>query len=239
MTAPPPSIPLRFAEPVTLVGGGLLSRARLDEARSLAAHLIAADGAGDLLVSWGLMPAAVIGDMDSVADPFEWAARETAFLQISEQDSTDFEKCLYATEAPFYIAAGFAGGRADHMLAVFHTMLALPDKRVVVLGEHDAIALIPPRHALEVAVTPGVRVSLFPLRPVTCLRSAGLHWPVDGMEMAPGVQSGTSNRAAGPQIMVETAEAGLLILLPPDHVNALVAALSAIWSGADAAARPA
>ena len=112
-----------------------LTAEMIEEALMVAPELVAADGAADTLVTMGRCPAAVIGDMDSIASPSDWQTGTTRFLLLEEQDSTDFEKCLYASSAPFYVAAGFTGRRVDHMLAVFHAMLAHPEKRVVLLGE--------------------------------------------------------------------------------------------------------
>ncbi|HET7409287.1 MAG TPA: thiamine diphosphokinase [Paracoccaceae bacterium] len=218
------ALPLVFRRPVTLVGAGVLTRDMLDEALALAPELVAADGGADRLAGWGLAPAAVIGDMDSVADPERWRG-SSRVLQLPEQDTTDFEKCLYATEAPFYIGAGFTGARVDHMLAVLHAMLARPGKPVVLLGEADAIALLPPGRVIGVDLAPGARVSLFPLAPVRGTHSAGLTWPVEGLEMAPGVRIGTSNIATGGRVELGFDAPGAVMIVERRHLAALIGAL--------------
>ena len=65
-------VSLQFDGPVTLAGGGALDAAALGEALALAPVLIAADGAADRLAALGRDPVAVIGDMDSLADPARW-----------------------------------------------------------------------------------------------------------------------------------------------------------------------
>ncbi len=106
-------LPLRFETAVTLVGAGALDRAMVEAAHRLAPVLIAADSGADRLAEMRLSPRAVIGDMDSIADPERWRAGPAAFVHLAEQETTDFEKCLYATEAPFYLAVGFTGRRID------------------------------------------------------------------------------------------------------------------------------
>lgn len=213
---------LVFERPVTLVGGGTLTRDVLDEARALAPELVAADGGADRLADWRLVPSAVIGDMDSVGDAERWRAGPTRLLQLAEQETTDFEKCLYATRAPFYLGVGFTGGRVDHLLAVLHAMLARPEKTVVLLGEAEAMALVPPRGALGLALQPGARVSLYPLRPVTGTHSRGLLWPVEGLAMAPGTRIGTSNVATSAEIEIAFDARGALLLLERRYLAALV-----------------
>jgi len=218
-------LPLRFDTAVTLVGGGALDHAAVEAALRHAPALVAADGGADRLAEMRLEPRAVIGDMDSVADPERWRAGPGHFVHLAEQDSTDFEKCLYATEAPFYLAVGFTGRRVDHTLAVFHALLSYPAKRVVILGEDEVSALVPAGRALRVSVTPGARVSVYPLLPVTAVRSRGLAWPIDGLALAPGSRIGTSNRASQPVIEMEFDGPGALVMLETAALGALVGAV--------------
>jgi thiamine pyrophosphokinase len=219
-------MPLVFERPVTLVGGGALGRDMLEEARALAPELVAADKGADRLAAWGLVPAGVIGDMDSVGEPDRWRAGPTRFLQLAEQETTDFEKCLYATRAPFYVGVGFTGARVDHLLAVLHAMLARPEKTVVLLGEAEAMALVPPGRVLGLAVEPGARVSLFPLRPATGTHSRGLLWPVDGLAMAPGARIGTSNIATAAEVEIAFDGPGALLMLERRYLGAVVRAVT-------------
>lgn len=219
--------PLKFSEPVCLVGGGALTRAMLDEAMAVAGVLIAADGAADRLTDWGLTPAAVIGDMDSINDPDHWRDGGCEFIELPEQDSTDFGKCLYATDAPLYLAVGFTGKRIDHMLAVFSTMLEMPDKTVVLVGEAEVAALVPSGKVLELALAAGAIVSIYPLAPVTGIASAGLDWSVDGLSLRAGAQVGTSNRACADTVRLGFDGPGALLMLERPYLGALVNALGA------------
>ena len=224
--------PLIFNRPVTLAGGGALDRQMLDEALALAPALVAADGAADRLAGWGLVPEAVIGDMDSLADPAAWHGGGARLVALDEQDTTDFEKCLYATEAPFYVGAGFTGRRLDHTLAVFHALLARPDKLVVLLGEHEAVGLLPAGRRVGVAVAPGVTVSLFPLLRSVGVASAGLEWPIEGLDMEPGRAIGTSNRAVAGRIELAFDRPGMLVMVPRRFAGGLLAGLRAAQASA-------
>jgi thiamine pyrophosphokinase len=218
------SPPLIFERAVTLVGGGPVSRDMVERSLTLAPELVAADGGADRLAEWSMMPAGIVGDMDSIAEPERWRTARTRFLQLAEQHTTDFEKCLYATAAPFYIGVGFAGGRADHFLAVLHTLLARPEKTVVLLGEEEAMTLVPPRRPIHLSVEPGARISLYPLQPVTGTHSRGLLWPVDGLAMAPGGRVGTSNVATACQVELAFDGPGALLMVESHHLASLVTA---------------
>lgn len=219
-------LPLRFESAVTIVGGGALDRTMVEAARHHAPVLIAADGGADRLAEMRLDPHAVIGDMDSIADPDRWRAGPVPFVHLAEQDSTDFEKCLYATEAPLYLAVGFTGRRVDHTLAAFHALLTYMRKRIVLVGEDEVCALAPGGMALRLAVTPGSRVSVYPLLPVTATRSRGLTWPIEGLAMAPGRRIGTSNEASQPVIEMEFDGPGALVMVERAALGALVGALT-------------
>ena len=220
------TLPLVFRRPVTLVGAGPLTRELLHAAIAIAPELVAADSGADRLFEWRLVPAGVIGDMDSVAEPARWQAAPTRFLRLAEQETTDFEKCLYATLAPFYIGVGFTGPRTDHLLAVLHAMLARPEKTVVLLGAAEAMALVPPGRVLALALRPGGRVSLYPLRPVTGTHSRGLLWPVDGLAMAPGARIGTSNVATAARVEIAFDGPGALLMLERRYLSTLVRAVA-------------
>lgn len=220
------AVPIIFERPVTLVGGGALGRDLLEQARALAPELVAADSGADRLAEWHLVPAAVIGDMDSIADPERWRAGPTRFLHLAEQETTDFEKCLYATEAPFYVGVGFTGTRVDHLLAVLHAMLARPGKTVVLLGEAEAMALVPPGRVIGLPVEQGARISLYPLQLVNGTHSRGLRWPIEGLAMAPGTRVGTSNVATAPHVEIAVDGSGALLLLERRYLDTLVEAVT-------------
>ena len=49
------------------------------------AHLVGADGGGDVIARAGLHPEAIIGDFDSLEDPDAWEGK-TELRQIAEQE---------------------------------------------------------------------------------------------------------------------------------------------------------
>jgi thiamine pyrophosphokinase len=215
-----------FKEPVTLVGAGALHPESLALAVELAPTIIAADSAADHLAALGYTPHAIIGDMDSIADPSKWEnLPQTTFFRVEEQDTTDFEKCLYATEAPLYIACGFTGGRTDHFLACLHGLLARPEKRVALVDGNDSMMFLPANKSIEFTLQPGARVSLMPLSPSRCLMAEGLQWPVEGQELAPGTLVGVSNRCTTGQIKLKFDRCGILMITEESLLQQLIAAM--------------
>ena len=198
---------------VTLLGGGAVASADVALALTLAPTLVAADGGGDHALALGLMPRAVIGDMDSLSAP---AAQMLAgrIHRVDEQDSTDFGKCLRLVRADFYLGLGFTGLRLDHTLSALNEVAARPARRVLLIAEEEVIFRAPTRLTLN--LNPGERLSLYPMG-LARGRSIGLRWPIDGITFTPGGRIGTSNEALGP-VHLEI-EGPMLVMLAKDRLT--------------------
>lgn len=185
----------------------------------MAPDLVAVDSGLVLAMGAGTVPQAVIGDMDSV--PPDVLSRIDGARQhlVSEQQTTDFDKALRNLETPVVIGVGFCGGRIDHQLAAFHTLLLHADRPCVLLAESEIILLAPPRITLGCA--PDEIVSLFPLRPCAG-HSTGLQWPIEGLRFDPARFVGTSNRALGP-VEIEMHAPAMLLILGRHHLKQVVA----------------
>ena len=207
--------------PLTVIGGGDIDSDALQCALSLAPICVAADGGADTALSANVELAAVIGDMDSISEAARAQIPHNRQHLIAEQDSTDFDKVLRSVAAPLVVAVGFTGGRIDHELSALHTLVAKADRLVVLLAREDIIFLCP--SVLSLPLPEGTRVSLFPMRAARG-RSRGLHWPIDGIEFAAGLRSGTSNRATG-HLHLEFDEPGMLCILPKRFIRPVVSAL--------------
>jgi thiamine pyrophosphokinase len=207
---------------ITLAGGGPFGRRDLDLCLKRAPVAVAADGGADRLLRLGVTPQAVIGDFDSISD----AARQRIPVEsqhlVPEQSTTDFDKALCAIAAPFVLALGFAGARLDHGLAAMHTLICHPDQRCILVGPSDLAFAAPPW--LDLALAPGEPLSLFPMGPVTG-QSAGLEWPIAGLEFSPAGQIGTSNRVVARRVVLEFDRPGMLVILPRHRLDAAIRAL--------------
>lgn len=203
------------SEPVTLVGGAEAAITLLHKALALGPTLIAADGGARLALAHGLLPEAVIGDLDSISGTVRAALPASALHRVAEQDSTDFEKCLMRIDAPLILGVGFSGARVDHQLAVCNALARWPQKRCVLVGADDVMFLAPPSMALD--LPEGCRVSLFPMGAVEG-RSEGLNWPIDGLVLTPDGQIGVSNFVVGP-LQLSVTGPKLLVILPLEHLG--------------------
>ena len=207
---------------VTLLGASAVCTEDIEEILRLAPVLVAADGGAERALTMGRMPDAVIGDFDSLPHLVREKIPTERLHHVTEQESTDFEKCLRAIEAPLILALGFAGQRLDHELAVYNALVRHPARRCIVIGSHD-VAFHAPR-ALDLDLPAGSRLSLFPMGRVEG-SSAGLRWPIDGISFAPDGRVGTSNDVTGP-VQLRFDSDGMLVIAPRAALSAVMVGLS-------------
>ncbi|WP_112321430.1 thiamine diphosphokinase [Oceanibium sediminis] len=219
-----PNIRYSTTDPLTLAGGAPFSAGTLRRALALAPEIVAADGGADLLRAAGAMPRAIFGDLDSLDMVETWQNSDVAMFKIVEQETTDFEKCLYSLSAPLILGIGFLGGRIDHAYAAMAALVRYPAQKVVLLGEHDLVIPVP--RALSLELEAGTTVSLMPMAAIRATESVGLEWPVTGMHFAPDGKIGTSNRATGGAMRLGFDGPGMLVSLPLSTLEQVVAALS-------------
>jgi thiamine pyrophosphokinase len=215
---------LQFDCPVLLAGPADVDFALLEKFRHRKFPLIAVDGGANRLLARGIKPDAIIGDMDSL-DKSGKLDSGIKLIELSEQESTDFEKSLYTIDAPLFLALGFTGNRLDHTLATLHAMVEYHgSKKIYLLGKKD-ISFVQSGN-FKLAAIPGQALSIFPFGPIRFSSSAGLVFPLNGLELAIGTKIGTSNCANAASVLIEPTPAcqntPYLISLPVDAIDRLI-----------------
>lgn len=193
-----------------IVGGANFSEELFKEVYDNKIPIIAADGGVNFLTEKNISPELVIGDLDSVSEQKIQNIKPEKIIRISEQDSTDLEKVLFNTQSPLTIGIGFLGSQIDHELAALSALVKFAHKKIIFIGEHDIVFLVPPSFSLR--SFDGMRVSLYPLDEVK-VHSDGLQWATDGLTMKPTGQLGTSNKAIGKSIHLAPDKPKLLLIL--------------------------
>ena len=207
-----------YNEPVTLIGGAQSGNDEISTAIRLAPRIVAADGGAAHVIAAGYRPERVIGDLDSLSADLRVSLADVV-EQVSEQETTDFEKCLMRMDAPRILALGFMGGRIDHQLAVLNVLARYADRRIVLFGAEDCAAVVP-ETGLSLTLPVGDRIALMPLG-ASQAWTTGLRWNLDGQSLAPDGMISSSNEVAGP-ITVRTTGP---VLLSTTRAN-----LTALWS---------
>ncbi|HEY4201844.1 MAG TPA: thiamine diphosphokinase [Devosiaceae bacterium] len=215
---------LVYDDLLVIVGGGSLDAGLLRRLAAQGAHLVGADGGGDAIAAAGLVPEAIIGDLDSLVDAASWGERTTV-VRVKEQITTDFEKCLYSTRAPVTVALGMTGRRFDHTLSAISAVTRYArERRIILVDESDiALAVSGP---FGFAAESGERVSVYPLLPIEFLSSSGLLYPLNSLRLEAGGLIGTSNAASAERVEIVPADqTPWLLILDRRHLDGLVAGI--------------
>lgn len=176
-----------------IIGGGEVDVTLLKKLHRRGAMVVCADGGAQICQQAGIVPAAIIGDLDSLVDRGKWE-KETMVFELREQVTTDFEKCLYSVEAPTTVCLGVSGKRLDHTLAALDVLARYSiEREMAIVSEFDLVMASNNHFTFEVDM--GGRVSIHPILPVLFEESKGLKFALDGLQLSPGYQLGTCNRA--------------------------------------------
>lgn len=215
-----------FSETVTLLGGGDLTDETVSDLLTRAPNLVVCDGAATGALAMGVMPDAVIGDMDSLDAETRARLDPGRVHELTDQDTTDFDKALRSIRAPLILGAGFMGQRLDHELACYNALVRHPDVRCILVGGHDICFHLPARRRLFMDLKIGSRVSLFPMAELD-VHTDGMEWSFERLTLAPWGRVGTSNIARG-RVVVEADRDGLLVILPRAALDDAITALRAL-----------
>lgn len=217
LISPMADVHLTSNEPILLIGAGPAPASVLKSAHGLYQRVVCADGGLAHAQAAGIVPDLVVGDLDSVDLATLGPAQ---VVQTPDQNLTDFEKALAAVDAPAVLAAGVLGGRLDHQLATFSTLVKTP-RPVVAFDGDVAVFQVPPLQDVAVPVPKGAPVALYPLVAVTCT-SQGVRYPLDDAAMAPDGLISTSNHMAADTWHLHASGPGLLAIVPVSCLPDLV-----------------
>lgn len=176
--------------------------------------VIATDGAADTLLTLGIKPGIVIGDMDGIRNDTLASLPEDAIVKSDDQDSTDFQKALdYATDAlqaKNVAVLAYEGSRVDHMLSSLFTPAPYADTMSIRFVGREAQVLVMGKGTHEFPAKAGLRISLLPLGAVTIETATGLTYPIDGLTLFVGGRDGISNEATHDAVTLEISSGALL-----------------------------
>jgi len=177
---------------------------------------IGADGGANRLLSLGLKPDFVVGDLDSLTEANRKQFQASQLHLIADQETNDVSKVLEFCHQRGIKAVhllGMQGNRTDHFMACLDACFGFKNLLAISLwNEAERMDLSTGRWA---AVLPlGTTVSLIPaFGPVTEINSWGLDYALAGRSLCPGQPpSGVSNLSVQPDVRIEFSEGTLLVV---------------------------
>lgn len=182
--------------------------------------VLAADSGADLLAEAGIVPHALIGDLDSVSP--EQKGGTAKLVEDLDQETTDCDKLLTYAESQGFeeiTLAAVEGDRLDHVIATVQSAAKAAIR--VRLGLRRGVGwVIRGGERLFVPAREGRLVSLLPIESCRGVTLSGVQWPLENADLSPGGRSSVSNRATSSRVAVGIAEGSALLVveLPPEEV---------------------
>lgn len=188
-----------------------------------AAHVVAADAAGEWCVGLGRVPDFVVGDFDSADERAEERLAELGVCierHPADKDSTDLELAvdlaLRHWALPVTLTAAFSG-RIDHTLAALGLVTrAGRSARIAEPGWRAWVCC--PNDPLRLNLPIGSTYSLVALEPCAGVSAKGGRWELTAHELSPLTGRGVSNEAVGDELTVSL-ESGSLVVFAIEDVG--------------------
>jgi thiamine pyrophosphokinase len=180
--------------------------------------VIGVDGGTSHIVSFGLTPHILIGDMDSLPESAinRYVSNGTQVMRYSpEKDETDFELALdQALQQGFreILVLGALGGRTDHMLANLLVPIEYLKKADIRLVRGtEEITYIHSKSTIH--GKSGETLSLIPISGDVCgIETTGLRYALKSETLGFGKSRGVSNELAADTATISV-ESGILICI--------------------------
>lgn len=140
--------------------------------------VVCCDGAANSYIAWGKVPAAIVGDCDSLSAKIKEKYSNIIHIQ-TEQDTNDLSKAFYfclSLGKKDIVILGATGKREDHTLGNISLLVKfMEEAQVVMLTDHGVFNPIKENVTFE--SYPNAQVSIFNMG-CTSLRAKGLVYPL-------------------------------------------------------------
>jgi len=146
--------------------------------------IVCCDGSTQNLVLTGLIPDAIVGDMDSLSDDLAIMFADR-ICPDRNQDTNDLTKAVsWCSEMAYknVVIVGATGKREDHTIGNI-SLLAEYIREMNVIMVTDTGILIPFLKSSTISSFPGQQVSIFSIDPETKVTSHGLRYPLSGTKI--------------------------------------------------------
>jgi len=205
-------------EPILLLGGGSYKEKQIKKYLNLANFIIAVDGGANKLKN--IKPKYIVGDFDSLKNKKIWKEKGVKLIKIKEQDTTDFEKCLYLFNSKLFICLGFSGKRLDHFFSVCSSLIKYSEKKIILINKEDIIFHVPKK--FEVDLPTKTRISFFSFNYKNKIMSKGLKWDLDKADLFFSKSTSISNLNVDRKVVINCSDRGMLGVLPKKFIKNLV-----------------
>ena len=202
---------------VVLANGFPPSRETVQHLLARATLLVCADGGANLARRYGLMPDAIVGDLDSVAAETLAHYRDVALVRDEDTERTDAEKAIDWAMArePFeeVTLLGASAGRLDHVVGHVALLRRYRGRTRLVL-EDDAARAWLGTGAISIDEPVGTVVSFFAIGGKAAgVTTENFRYPLTDRTLELGAQDSVSNVVAARPARIRVAQGDLLVVV--------------------------
>ena len=179
--------------------------------------VLCADGGADTAHAYGVIPYAVVGDLDSLSlNACAEALSERVIRIDADNTGTDVQKVLrYAVDLGISEAklVGFTGGRTDHWLWNLSMLKLFGDAMCLcIIDDYCEVRLV--RGTVKMLAQTGQKISLTPLGgEAVGITTRGLKFALNGESLALGVRDGISNEVTDSPVEIRVERGDLLVVV--------------------------
>ncbi len=142
--------------------------------------IVCCDGGTGSLVNCGMVPDAIVGDMDSLSEDLTVRFADRIYVDKT-QETNDLTKAIMWCHNSGYndiVIVGATGKREDHTVGNI-SLLAEYSKYVNVMMVTDTGIFMPYHGSSIISASPGQQVSVFSIKPETEITSVGLKYALN------------------------------------------------------------
>jgi len=196
-----------------IANGEAPPKKRLTMLLKRASFVICADGGANTALKMGIMPDAIVGDLDSIHAEALVKFRRVPLYEDRNDETTDLEKAiLWAIQSNYdhlTIVGGF-GKRVDHTVGNIGVLRKFyPDAIITLVDDSGELSYVGREYSFE--AEKGDVVSLIPLNRCDGVTTTGLRYPLDGESLELGVREGTSNVVLSSPVCIKVKKGHLLL----------------------------
>jgi thiamine pyrophosphokinase len=198
---------------LVIANGEPPKKQRLQSLAREANIIICADGGANIALKFGIVPDAIVGDLDSIHAEAHVRFHRVPTHEDRDDETTDLEKAiLWAIKAKYdhITVVGATGKRIDHSVGNLGVLAKYyPDAIIRFIDDLGEISYI--GRELRFEAKKGAIVSLIPLSRCEGIVTEGLRYALEGEALELGVREGTSNVVVNSPVSIKVKKGHLLL----------------------------
>jgi thiamine pyrophosphokinase len=188
-------------------------RQRLQALVREAGIVVCADGGANTALKQGIVPDAIVGDLDSIHAEALVKFRRVPTFEDRDEETTDLEKAILWSMKTHYdhmTVVGATGKRVDHSVGNLGVLAKYyPDAIIRFVDDLGEISYV--GRELTFEANKGAVVSLLPLSRCEGIVTQGLRYELQAETLELGVREGTSNVVVQSPVKIKVKKGHLLL----------------------------